>query len=286
MGSRKKRIIVSQNSGFCIGVKQAISRIEEALKTYPGRTIFCLGMFIHNENVVKEYAQKGLRYVSYVEDVPEGEVLLLTSHGTPQEILSKARERNLIIVDLICSYVLALQNIAKKLKNEGYDVLLFGDKQHPEIRAILDIVPEAKVIDKESILQDNLNFKINKVGVLSQTTQSTKLYSRLIKQVLERLPEKEVRVYNTICRDVVDRQKEVAEMAKLCDVMLVLGGSKSANTRRLYEIASEYSKAKHISVLDDFDCGFLQDAESVGVVSGTSTPDWFVRDIVGLIEGC
>ncbi len=277
-------VIVSANAGFCIGVKEAISRIEETLTAYRGREVYCLGMFIHNENVIEKYRNKGIRYVSSIEDVPDNSVVLFTSHGTPMDTRRRAEEKGLVIVDLICRYVLALQNIALKLQQSDYQVVLFGDKKHPEVKAILDIVPNAKVIDKQDILNDNLSFSVEKLGVISQTTQSTELYDRLMGFISSHMPEKEVRFYNTICRDVVDRQKEAADIAKICDLVFVLGGKKSANTKRLFEIASEFTKAYHIAVLDDFDPNACKGARSIGIISGTSTPDWFVDEVVSLVK--
>ncbi len=279
-------LFVSDSCGFCVGVRHAVSLIESVLKENPDSPVYSLGMFIHNEKEIERLKLSGLKVVDSIDDVPDGSIILLPSHGTPPEIKEKCRQKALESVDLICTYVKKLQEIALSLKREGFDVVMIGDKDHPEVRAVRAIVGDLIVVDKAALLNDNLNLSIsNRYGVISQTTQSLEFYREAVDWLLGKaFPKKEVRVYNTICWDVVERQAKVQELASQCDVVFVLGGRKSANTRRLFEISSETTMTILISDLSDFLPDYVKGKERIGIISGTSTPMWFVDKFIGLLN--
>ncbi len=271
------KLIVASNCGFCIGVRNAVKLVERALSEHPNESIYSLGMFIHNEEEIARLVRKGLRVVDSIEDVPDASLVLLPSHGTPPELRRRCDEKNLRIIDLICVYVRRLQEIAVNLRKEGFSVVMVGDKDHPEVLAVNSLIPELIVIDKRDVLNDNLSFNFVNYGVISQTTQSIQLYKRIVEKLISgSFPGKELRIFNTICRDVIDRQREVVELAKHCDVLLVIGGKKSANTKRLYEIGKEYTKAYHLSSPEELTRDMLG-GDRIGLISGTSTPDWLVE---------
>ncbi len=273
-------LIVARNCGFCVGVRNAVDLVEQALMDHPQEEVYSLGMFIHNEKEVDRLVKKGLRVVSSLEEVPDGSLILLPSHGTPPEIRALCERKRLRPIDLICVYVRNLQDIALSLHYEGYSIVMLGDPNHPEVIALRSMVPNLIVVDKEDVLNDNLSFKFVKYGVISQTTQSLDLYKNMTSNLLSlSWPKKEIRVFNTICWDVVERQREVVELAKTCDVVIVIGGKKSANTRRLYELASEYCRAYHISDSEEIEPNMVgKGVKRVGIISGTSTPDWLVQE--------
>ncbi len=279
-------LVVSDSCGFCVGVNHAVSLLESVLKENPDRSVYSLGMFIHNEKEIERLRLSGLKVVDSIDDVPDGAMILLPSHGTPPEIKEKCCQKSLEAVDLICIYVKKLQEIALSLKKEGFDVVMIGDRDHPEVRAVKAIVGDLIVIDKPTLLNDNLTLSINnRYGVISQTTQSLEFYKEAVNWLLGKaFPKKEVRVYNTICWDVVERQSKVRELASRCDVVFVLGGKRSANTRRLFEISSEITTTVLISDLSDFSPEYVKEKTKVGIISGTSTPMWFVDKFVELLR--
>ncbi len=271
------KLIVASNCGFCVGVKNAVGLVEKALSEHPNELVYSLGMFIHNEKEIARLVKKGLCVVDSIEDIPDKALVLLPSHGTPPELRKRCDEKRLRIIDLICVYVRRLQEIVVNLHKEGFSVVMVGDKEHPEVLAVKSLVPELIVVDKESVLNDNLSFNFVNYGVVSQTTQSVQLYKAAVEKLISgSFPSKEVRIFNTICRDVVERQREVVELAKHSDVLLVIGGKKSANTKRLYEIGKQYTQAYHLSSPEELTCDMLG-GDRIGLISGTSTPDWLVK---------
>ena len=285
MGRVGAEIVIAKNCGFCVGVRRAVELVEKALTEYAPQPVYSLGMFIHNELEIERLKKKGLKVVSAIDELPPGSLLLLSSHGSPPEIVQKCRQRQLKTIDLMCTYVRRLQEIVKSLADQGFDIVMLGDKSHPEVRAICSLVNKVIVIDKQDVLNDNLNLNFVKYGIVSQTTQSFWLYKRAIKSLLgSAFPKKEVRVYNTICRDVMERQEEARCLAQDCDVVFVLGGKKSANTYRLFEIARQLTQTYQITYLDEFNPEMIKGKRRVGILSGTSTPDWFVEKFIELLN--
>ncbi len=283
--STKRTILVAKNCGFCVGVRQAVSIVEKTLRDSGDRLVFSLGMFIHNELEIERLKAKGLKIADNIEQVPEGSLLLLPSHGSLPEVLEVCDKKSIDTVDLICVYVKKLQQIVRLLSQEGFDIVMLGDKKHPEVRAVSALTDALIVVDKQDVLNDNLNLNLRQYGVVSQTTQSLQVYKKLLLKLLDgSMPEKEVRIYNTICWDVVKRQKEAEDLAKVSDLVFVLGGRKSANTYRLFEIAQQYTQAYLISDLGDYSHKMLKGRQRIAIISGTSTPDWFVEEFRRKIE--
>ncbi len=278
-------LLVAKNCGFCVGVKDAVSKLEQVLEEHPHEKVYSLGMFIHNEQEIARLQAKGLVVVNDIEDVPDGSLILLPSHGSPSHIRKRCEEKRLRTVDLMCVYVRRLQQIAFELHRSGFGVVMLGDKNHPEVLAVKSLVPSLIVVDKEDVLNDNLSLDFKSYGIVSQTTQSLATYRSIASSLIEKnFPVKEVRVYNTVCWDVITRQQEVRDLAQRCDVVFVLGGKKSANTRRLYEIAKEKTEAYHVWDLDQVSASVVEGKSKIGIISGTSTPDWFVEAFKEKIE--
>ncbi len=279
------KVVLASNCGFCVGVKNAVELVEKALSDHRPEPVYSLGMFIHNPQEIERLAKKGLRVVTSIEDVPDGSLIVLPSHGTPPKLRNQCKEKRLRTIDLICVYVRRLQEIALHLHKEGFSVVMVGDKDHPEVLAVQSLVPGLIVVDKEDVLNDNLSFNFVNCGVISQTTQSLQVYKRAVERlVLGSFPRKELRIFNTICWDVLQRQEEVVKLAKECDLVLVIGGKESANTRRLYEIAREYTDSYHLSVPEELTPEMFKEKKQIGIISGTSTPNWLVAMFKERIE--
>ena len=274
------RVRVANHSGFCFGVKRAIKIAEKTLASSKGaKNIYSLGSIIHNPQVVGALSKKGLKVIKDINDARTGTVII-SSHGAPIEIVTKIKKKKLDLVDATCPFVKNAHNIVKDLKSKGYDVIVIGDKKHPEVKALLSLTgasPTAGVAHPRG-------GRGKKVAFVSQTTQSKDNYLRGIFDILKE-DFSEARIFNTICSDTAQRQALAKKFLKECDVMMVVGGKNSANTRRLYQICRESGvDSHHIETEKEIKKKWFFKKKSCGVVSGASTPDEMVKKITKKIK--
>ncbi|MBU4342869.1 MAG: 4-hydroxy-3-methylbut-2-enyl diphosphate reductase [Candidatus Omnitrophica bacterium] len=274
------QVRVASHSGFCFGVKRAIKIAEKTLASSKGaKNIYSLGSIIHNPQVVGALSKKGLKVIKDINDARTGTVII-SSHGAPIEIVTKIKKKKLDLVDATCPFVKNAHNIVKDLKSKGYDVIVIGDKKHPEVKALLSLTgasPTAGVAHPRG-------GGGKKVAFVSQTTQSKDNYLRGIFDILKE-DFSEARIFNTICSDTAQRQALAKKFLKECDVMMVVGGKNSANTRRLYQICRESGvDSHHIETEKEIKKKWFFKKKSCGVVSGASTPDEMVKKITKKIK--
>jgi small subunit ribosomal protein S1 len=275
------KIILARNIGFCFGVKRALNITLKALKDNPGEAIHTLGALIHNPPVINKLKSKGVRVVSCADEVKNG-IVIIPSHGLSSSIVEKLKAKGIKLVDATCPYVLRSQKLASSLVKSGYRVIIFGQRMHPEIKGIIGMIGKNAIV--VSTPQDIAKLKkLKKIGVISQTTESSARFTEIVKQLLEKSPE--IRVYNTLCVHTMNRQKEASAIAGKVDLMIVVGGHNSANTSRLYELCRKKVPTYHIESAAEI--GPLSKIRKklrsgcvVGIVSGTSTPHSSIKDIV------
>jgi len=271
---------VAPGAGFCFGVKRALRLAFEAARRGDG-PVFTLGPIIHNPQVVARLEDEGLRVIRDLDEIDEG-TLVVRSHGLPASVLEEARRRGFEIVDATCPFVKQVQDRAKELQGEGYLVVVVGEEDHPEVLSITGSLEQpALVVDGPEGL-DRLG-EPERVGVVCQTTQPPERLRAVTIELLSRAPE--VRVFNTICEATFERQANALELAERADVMMVVGGRNSANTRRLWELCREAGcDAYHIETADEFDPSWIEGAETVGITGGASTPQWIIDALVAVVE--
>ncbi len=275
-----QRIKLAHHTGFCAGVRRAISIVEKTLSRHTSG-VYSLGPVIHNQQVVSRLASSGLNVVSSIDAVPAGSILILPSHGSPKAIIAKAAKKKLKLVDVICPYVASVQATLKRMYKEGLAVVIVGDKDHPEIRALKDIAPDSVIISEPKDIAPGI-FNAKKVGIISQTTQSKEKFLHIVQGILAANPGiAELHMFNTICLDTTHRQEEVKSLAASVGALLVIGSKTSANTKRLLTIGRRINKRTYLVESDQEVSGaLLKGASSVGIISGASAPDWLVRSIV------
>lgn len=276
------KIRLAKRIGFCFGVKRAVAMAEAALKdTNP---VYSLGSIIHNRQVVSGLSKKGLRVVKDVGRIKEGAVIV-SSHGISPKITKRILMRRLKLVDTTCPFVSNAQRIAKSLSGAGYNVIIVGDRRHPEVRALVDFVAKGAIVVKDEKEARRLKLKaLEKVSIISQTTQSTNNFLNVARTIMDKKP-KELKLINTICKDAEERQRDASNLAGEVDAMLVVGGRNSANTRRLFEVCKKVLKNSHlIETEDELGRGWFKQGYAVGITSGASTPDWLVRRVVNGIK--
>ncbi len=272
-------IILAKSAGFCFGVRRATQMAFEAAAEH--EAICSLGPVIHSPQVVKGLAEQGVKVVASVDDIPPGSVII-RSHGVTASEMARVQEKNLTIVDATCPFVKKAQEYATRLSEEGYTVVIVGELEHPEVQGIVSYAGEAVVHVVADSQQAAALPRMNKVGILAQTTQ---LYENL-KDIMEICLTKcqELRVFNTICDATSVRQNEAREIARTVDLMFVIGGHASANTSRLARICRELQPHTwHIETAEEIESGWFSGVHKVGVTAGASTPRWLIDEVVARI---
>ena len=269
------KVFVAQKCGFCLGVKNAIRMASETLKER--KEVYSLGPVIHNEDVVQQLAKDGLKTIETVEQIPSGTVLI-RSHGATTQEIEKIKQKGLEIVDATCVLVKRVQKIAKQLYDDGYQVVIIGDKNHPEVQAVVGHAPDIVVVADESDLSKLSENK--KLGIICQTTQSPGHFGEMVGLIAKR-GFSELKVVNTLCKEAINRQESAVELCKRVDIMFVLGGLHSANTRKLAELCKKFnSQTFHLQNWNELDKLILFGKTIAGVTAGASTPDQIIEEFV------
>lgn len=275
------KVTVAPGAGFCFGVKRALKIAFDAARKGDGAVV-TLGPIIHNPQVVSKLEDEGLSVVSDMAGLPAGATLVVRSHGLGRAVLEEAAARGLRIVDATCPFVKEAQERAAQLEREGYTVVVVGDERHPEVLSITgNLEKPAVVVDGPRGLEGIP--PASRVGIVCQTTQPLEHLKVVIERLLDRTEE--LKVFNTICRATSERQENALDLARRVDVMVIVGGKDSANTRRLWELCREAGRdAYHIETADELEPLWFEGKEEVGVTGGASTPQWIIDDVVGAVE--
>jgi len=270
----------AKTQGFCFGVAITVKKAEEAVAR-PGAAVTTLGHVVHNPQMVATLEQQGLRNADSVEDVPDGTTLFVRAHGLPTSVYERAQEKQLTVIDATCPMVTKIHVQAEKLRKDGYKIVVVGDANHPEVKGTLSHVPGAWCIET---VEDIAKLpRASKVGVVVQSTWSGAGFTDIVKALSEKYYE--VRAVNTICTDTHNRQAEAGELARDVEVMVVVGGKTSANTKHLAELsATSGARAYHIEGPDELQPEWFAGVGVTGLMSGASTPGWLVDQVADRID--
>jgi len=285
VANRRPEIILAEERGFCFGVRRALEIIEAAGRKY-GR-VQSLGGIVHNLQVVKRLEEVGVTVVKSLDEV-DAQVVAITAHGVGPNVPAEARARGYEVIDTTCPLVTKVHQAVKKLADDGFFIIIFGEPNHPEVRGALGWAGNAKTLATLN-WEDIKNIKPlpHKIGIVSQTTQPVSLFSQFVKAIMDwAFPRPvEIRVVNTICDPTIKRQQDAVELARQVDLMVVIGGRHSANTRHLAEMcAAQGVETHHIEVPEEVDPAWLRGRSRVGVTAGASTPDWIIEAVVRRLE--
>jgi small subunit ribosomal protein S1 len=259
--------------GFCFGVAITLKKAEEAIDAR--EQVTTLGHVVHNPQMVESLEQRGLINATSVDEVDTG-ALFVRAHGLPVEVYEKAKEKGLEIIDATCPMVTKIHVQAEKLKADGYKIIVVGDPNHPEVKGTLSHVPGAWCI--ETIEDVEKLPRGSRVGVVVQSTYSRERFTDIVRALIAKYYE--VRAVNTICTDTNNRQSEALELSKEVEVMVVVGGKTSANTKHLAELSElNGAKAYHIEGPDELQPQWFDGVRTAGLMSGASTPGWLVDQV-------
>jgi 4-hydroxy-3-methylbut-2-enyl diphosphate reductase len=273
-------IKIAEVSGFCFGVERVIEMVEKKSRETPVDT---LGPLIHNPVVVRELEKKGVKAISSLEET-EKKAVVIRAHGVPPEVYKKAEKLNISLFDGTCPFVKIVQNMAKRLYEDGYEVVVVGKKHHPEVIGVVGYTEgKAHVVSSPEEAR-KIPLKKKRVGVVVQTTFRFDIFAKCVEELMKRASE--VRVFNTRCSDTDRRQEAAIKLAKEVEVMIVVGGKNSSNTRRLYELTEKQGvRTYHIESPDELEPVWFKGVEKVGIIGGASTPQRVVEEVVERIKG-
>lgn len=270
------QVHTAEKAGFCFGVRRAI---DIAMKTAGERSrpIYSLGPLIHNPQVVAELARKGITVIDRVHADLRPGTLIIRSHGVAPGLLQTAEDLGFKVVDATCPFVKRAQRLAHELTTDGYQVIVIGDREHPEVRGIVGWTGGAALVVENPEEAAALPV-FDKVGVVAQTTQPHSDFEAVVAVLRERMGE--VAVSNTICNAVAERQKAVLDLARVVEVMVVVGGAESANTRKLTGLCRETGTPTYqIETKDQLDPKWFRGVRVAGLTAGASTPDWIIEEV-------
>ena len=264
------KLEIAKNAGFCFGVQRAVDMVAEALKN--NKKVYCWGDLVHNPMVIKKLKKDGLKIIESLREFPEKSIFVVRSHGMTAEDLAYIKEKTFKIIDTTCPFVVKAQKCAKNLKEQGFNILIVGDKDLVEVKGIDSYADGDSLIVKNVEELRIMKAKLKgKIGVVAQTTQKNSNLQQITKE-LEKMGVDFV-VNNTICSDATNKQAEITDIPKNTDVLIVIGGLHSSNTTKLAEIGRQKQiKTYHIETATEIDKNWFQGDENVFVTAGASTP--------------
>jgi small subunit ribosomal protein S1 len=274
-----KEILLAESAGFCFGVKRAVDEALNIKKSYSKR-IYTLGPLIHNNDVVNLLKENDIYPIDLnnISDLQEGDVVIIRSHGVPENVYSELKSKSLVIIDATCPYVSNIQKKAKKYHDIGYTIVIVGDNEHPEVIGINGWCDNKAIISKDG---SNLNNLPNKVCVVSQTTEKQENWQKVLNIIIKSC--KEIVAFNTICNATDVRQSSAEELSAKVDAMIVIGGRNSSNTTKLYEICKKNCDYTiHIENSGEIPDDIInsKNIKKIGVTAGASTPDWIIKEAI------
>lgn len=272
-------VTVAKSAGFCFGVKRAVDTVYQEIEK--GEKVFTLGPIIHNEQVVEELEEKGVKVINSIEDladIKDGTVVI-RSHGVSEQVIRQLEKYDIKIVDATCPFVSKIHRIVQEKYREGFQIVIIGNKTHPEVEGINGWCKDsAVVLETVSEAEKFRPDPQKKLCIVSQTTFNYKKFKDMV-DIFEK-KSYDILVMNTICNATEERQTEAGTIARQSDAMLVIGGKHSSNTQKLYEICSkECPNTYFIQTLDDLNLELFQSFRSVGITAGASTPNNIIKEV-------
>jgi 4-hydroxy-3-methylbut-2-enyl diphosphate reductase len=268
------KILLARTAGFCFGVRRAVNIAFRASgKKHKG--VYTLGPIIHNPQVVEQLKEKGIIPIMDIKGKKDIRALIIRTHGIPRNLSEEISSIGCEIIDATCPFVKKAQYYAKLLREEGYQVVILGERKHPEVKGLLSYASDDAIVVDGNRPLPRLK---NKVGIVVQTTQPLDALKRVLSLAVGHA--KEIKVYNTICNSTALRLKETEDMARKVDAMVVVGGKNSANTTQLANLCRSLGVATyHIETLFEIQDVWFRDAKRVGITAGASTPGWIIKEV-------
>jgi len=273
-------IIIAKNSGFCYGVKRALQMAKRTRRQSAGQ-VLTLGELIHNPQVIADLEKQGVRSTEDPKSIHEGTVII-RSHGVAPEIYKILEKKNIEIIDATCPIVKKIQKLVERLAQENEEIIIVGNKEHPEIKGLVGYSRgKGRIIENEA--QAHSLPRKKKRAVLAQSTQDLFLFGQVVAALIQMTEE--LKVYNTICHSTQTRQKATSELAFRVDILFIVGGKKSSNTDKLYQISKRILPQTYfIESARQITPRLLKGAKRIGISGGASTPPEVIEEAVAKIR--
>ena len=273
---------LAKSAGFCFGVKRAVDTVNSEIAKATNKKIYTYGPIIHNEEVVNEFKAQGVDVIEEGMDLSgiQPGTVIIRSHGVSREVQNNLMNSGFDVVDATCPFVKKIHRLVDEHSAAGYYILVVGNPSHPEVEGIVGWIngDDYKVISNDSDLSFLENVKERKICMVSQTTYNHRKFQDLVEIITEK--GYDILVLNTICNATEERQVEASEISKEVDAMIVIGGKKSSNTQKLFEICKrECEDTYYIQTKDDLDLSVLQSIDNVGITAGASTPNKIIEEV-------
>ena len=274
-------VITAKTAGFCFGVKRAVETVYEQVEKNKGKQIYTYGPIIHNDIVVKDLEDKGVRVIASkeeLEQVTEG-VVVIRSHGVPEGICAILKEKGISCVDATCPFVKKIHNIVAEESGKGKEIIIVGNESHPEVEGIKGWAKsKVTVLESKEEAEKFSTAPETEICIVSQTTFNYNKFKDIV-EIIEKMGY-HISVLNTICGATKERQNEAAHIAERVDAMIVIGDRQSSNTQKLFEISKKAcNNTYYIQTLDDLELNQLGSAETVGITAGASTPNKIIEEV-------
>lgn len=276
------RVKLARTAGFCFGVRRAVEKALEAANRREGK-ILTLGPLIHNPQVLALLAERGVEAVASVDRVAGDQTVIIRAHGVPPETREQLEAKAGRVINATCPRVVRVQKLIKRHTDQGHQAIIVGDADHAEVQGLYGCAPEGRAVVINSAAEVGELPDYGSVLLAAQTTQNEKVFEEIAAAVQARWPE--AVIHNTICNATHRRQAEAVNLARQADCVIVVGGSFSANTQRLVEVAVQAgAEAWAVETEDELDLDRLKNYRTIGVTAGASTPNWLIRKIVEAIR--
>ena len=273
------KILLAKDAGYCFGVRDAVNLAYDTAKKHGD--VYMLGDIVHNESVVADLNKAGAKVVKNIDEVPDGKPILFRAHGTSVETWKNAQSKDMNIIDATCPLVEEIHDEVKKLSKEGRKIIVIGDHGHDEVVGIASQVSDAIIV---SNIEEAMKLrKMKKAGVVSQSTQTIENVQKIISIIMTKVYD--LNFVNTICFPTKRNQNQIKDLAKQCDVMIVIGSFTSANSKRLTLLAEEINdRSYQVTNADEIKVEWFNGAKTVGLSAGASTPDNIIDDVLNKIK--
>ena len=277
------KIEKTREIGFCFGVKRAIDILEKVARERGG--VETLGAVVHNQQVLQRLAEIGVRVAQSVDDI-RGDVVAVSSHGVAPSIEEEIQARHIDIVDTTCPFVHRLQTAARRLAENGFFIIVYGDADHTEVKGVLGWADGRGLATMDEKFIAKLDSLPRRLGVLSQTTQIPAHFTEFVKRLIDSAftKDSELRIIDTICHDIRKRQAAALELANRVGLMLVIGGHSSANTNRLSELCSTATETYLVETAEEIRPSWFQGKHHIGITSGASTAEQTIDEVLARLE--
>ena len=280
-----KSIKLAKTAGFCFGVNRAIELVNSLLDE--GKKVCTLGPIIHNDQVVQKLADRGVVIAYTPDEVPQDHVLVIRSHGVPLPVYNELREKNLVIQDATCPFVSKIHSIVTKASQKGDIILIAGNSEHPEVLGIKSRCSNAAYtfrddVELSDLLKNHPELKETSVSVVAQTTFNTEIWKKCLEIFKKDCTN--ATLFDTICSATQSRQQEAAELSEKCDLMIVIGGTNSSNTAKLFHICSDHCRSVLIQTALDLPVNEVKAASNIGVTAGASTPADIITEVLSALS--